>query len=108
MKILPVVLSALVFSGCAASPQRVRGDEQLIDASYHDFDCAQLAQEAEVLEVERQRAHKESTNPAQWIPIINLFTLAPTLKGTFDLQAAQERIAGVVRAQEKLGCTEAA
>ena len=104
LNLLAMTVTVLFLAGCAASPERKRGEEQLIDASYADFDCAALAIESERLLVEMERAGKAAKNPAQYVPIVNIFTLGSTIKGINDLEAAKARQAGVERAQAERGC----
>lgn len=94
----------LSLSGCAASPERLRGEELAIDAIYRDFDCPALADEREKLDAEIVRTQAIVDSPAQWIPIVNIFTLPSQSRAIFDLEDARARLAGVLRAQSRQEC----
>jgi len=99
---LLIVVFAL--GGCAASPEKVRGDELVINAMYESFDCQALATEAKVLEAEIERAQAVVDSPSQWVPIVNIFTLPSQIRGIQDLESAKARRSGVWRAMELRNC----
>ncbi len=99
-----LMLALVAIAGCAASPERLRAEALAIDASYQSFDCAALADEAELLGAEIDRAQAVADSPVQWIPIVNIFALPSGIRGIQDLESAKARMAGVQRALTERGC----